>query len=93
MYWTSCIRKNVPPTNVSSKAKTTEEKELTSNIEAMAQRVRDNVHLYLKLTVSWDLYEKFANFSKCSGQCCPNAQFLILNDALTGGTPQYTVSE
>jgi hypothetical protein len=33
---------------VSSKAKTTEEKELASCIESMAQHVRDNVHVYLK---------------------------------------------
>ena len=33
---------------VSSKAKTLEEKELAASIESMAQRVRENVHLYLK---------------------------------------------
>jgi hypothetical protein len=33
---------------VSLRAKTIEEKELASCIESMAQRVRDNVHLYLK---------------------------------------------
>jgi hypothetical protein len=33
---------------VSSKAETHEERELVSAIEAMAQRVRDEVHLYLK---------------------------------------------
>jgi hypothetical protein len=33
---------------VSSKAQTPEERELVSAIEAMAQRVRDEVHLYLK---------------------------------------------
>jgi hypothetical protein len=33
---------------VCSKTKTTEEKALATNIESMAQHVRDNVHLYLK---------------------------------------------
>jgi len=33
---------------VSSKAQTPEERELVSGIEAMAKRVRDEVHLYLK---------------------------------------------
>jgi hypothetical protein len=33
---------------VSSKAQTPEERELVSAIEAMAQRVRNEVHLYLK---------------------------------------------
>jgi hypothetical protein len=33
---------------VFSKAKTAEERDLASSIEAMAMRVRDNVHLYLK---------------------------------------------
>jgi hypothetical protein len=33
---------------VSSRARTAEKRELVSAIEAMAQRVRDEVHLYLK---------------------------------------------
>jgi hypothetical protein len=33
---------------VSSKVQTAEERKLVSTIEAMAQRVRDEVHLYLK---------------------------------------------